>query len=493
MADDCVICGGGFAYHNPDSNPSWAAVLRIARCRPGDSKVTITGRGYKDEYGFFVPTDPDCSVPNESSEAELERHRRVSVTRELSETQILVFHEFCWSMLLDHMSLSVTIGYEKNSIAQALYDLMLDLPRGEPWGAYFGDFCFGKQPTEDDYLKADPNKEFTFTIHGRSTLPYPTDQIPVSTQSRPDRFSQLPIEITYHMVSFLDLPSLCNFRLSSKFIASLCSQYRLPQEFWESRFAAEHEMGFLPLVSSSLPAAPDWRQLYFDLKEDLRSPSQIRHLRRRRRIWNCVRDLRQLLTMLLQQDQNIRDVHSVREDPSLHELVATRKAQALLQIPSTRKSLQYVNLDPQYWGADMIRLSISTITNNSTEYICGFRVRIEDGTDIGEVVSLAGHIAPATETHISFKPSDDLLHVRVTVSSGGLLGLEFQTRHMQDHMIWKSTGQLRGLPFYSDIISLDARANSRVTGILVGFDLFKATSVQLVEDIRHRASSSRLG
>ncbi|KAI1071987.1 hypothetical protein LB507_005075, partial [Fusarium sp. FIESC RH6] len=491
MADNCVICGSGFAYHDPDSDPSWAGALRTARCRPRDSKVTITGLGYRDGHDFFVPTDPDCSVPNESSEAELEQHRRVSVTGDLSKTR-LVFHEFCWSMLLDHMSLSTTIGYEKNRIAQALYELMLDLPQGEPWGAYFGDFCFGKQPTEDDYSRADPSKEFTFAIHGKSTLPYPTDQIPLSTRSRPDRFSQLPIEITYHMVSFLDLSSLCNFRLSSKFIASLCSRYRLPQEFWESRFAAEHEMGFVPLVSSSLPAAPDWRQLYFDLKEDLRSPSQNLHLRRRRRIWNCVNDLRQMLTMLLQQDNNIRDVHSVRENPPLRQLVATRKAQALSQMSSTRKSLQYVSLDPKYWGADMIQLSISTITNNSTAYICGFRVRIQNGTDIGEVVSLAGHIAPAIESHISFKSSDDLLHVRATVSSGGLLGLDFQTRQMQDQMTWKSIGQLRGLPFYSDIISLDARANSRVTGIRVGFDLFKATSVQLIEDIGHRASSSRL-
>ena len=219
---------------------------------------------------------------------------------------------------------------------------------------------------------------------GRGTLPYLTCQLPVSARSRPYCFSQVPIELIYHLVSFLDSPSLCNLRLSSKFIASLCSPYRLPQEFWASRFSAEHEMGFVPLVSGSLPPVPDWRRLYFDVKDAVRRPSLISYLRSRRRVWDCISDLRPLMTILLQQDHNIQGMGSIKEVTSLPGLVVTQEAQALSPIfPLRRKISQYVNLGPQHWGADMIRLSISTITINSTAYMCGFRVRIQNGTDIG--------------------------------------------------------------------------------------------------------------
>ncbi|KAH7185024.1 uncharacterized protein B0J16DRAFT_340785 [Fusarium flagelliforme] len=367
---------------------------------------------------------------------------------------------------------------------------MLDLPQGEDWGAYLGNSRFGIQPPEVDYWEADPNKGFT--MHGRSTPPYPAGQLPVSTRPWQDCFSQFPIELTYHLVSFLDSSSLCNFRLSSKFIGSLCSQYRLPQEFWASRFAVEHEMGFVPLACGSLPTVPDWRQLYFDVKDDLRRGSQISHLRSRRRVWTCISHLRPLMIILLQQDHNIQDMGSVEDDTSLHGLVITQKTQALSHMPSRRKGSQYVNLDLQHWGADVIRLSISTVTINSTAYICGFRVRIQNGTDIGEVISLAGYVAPATETHICLNSSDDLLHIRVAVSSGGILRLGFQIRDVQDQMMWKWIGQLEDLPFYSDIVTLGAQASSRITGIIFSFDSLKAISVQLVENLRHRASSNRL-
>jgi hypothetical protein len=163
---------------------------------------------------------------------------------------------------------------------------------------------------------------------------------------------------------------------------------------------------------------------------------------------------------------------SVEEDTSLLGLVMTQKTEVLSPIrQSRRKGSQYVNLDSQHWGADKIRLSISTVTINSTAYICGFRVRIQNGTDIGEVVSFAGYVAPATETHICLNTSDDLLHVRVAVSSGGILRLGFQIRDLQGQMIWKWIGQLQGLPFYSDIVTLDAQASSRISGIIFTFDV----------------------
>ncbi|CAG7563396.1 unnamed protein product [Fusarium equiseti] len=490
MADDCVICGGPFASSGSGGNQSWARVLRIARCRPGDLTVSITGRGYQNDREYVVPKDPDFSGQNEPSEAELERHFRYSVTQ-LPGTRVVAFHDSCWSILLDHFSLFTAVRHEKNRIAQALYDFMHDLPHGEDWGAYLGDSRFGIQPPEVDYWVVDPNKGFM--MHGRRTPPYPAGQLPASTRPWQDCFPQFPIELTYHLVSFLDSSSLCNFRLSSKFIGSLCSQYRLPQEFWASRFAVEHEMGFVPLACGSLPTVPDWRQLYFDVKDDLRRGPQISYLRSRRRVWNCISHLRPLMMILLQQDHNIQDMDSVEEDTSLLGLVVTQKTEVLTQIrQSRRKGSQYVNLDPQHWGADTIRLFVSIVTINSTAYICGFRVRIQNGTDIGEVVSLAGYVAPATETHICLNSSDDLLHVRVAVSSGGILRLGFRTRDLQGQMIWKWIGQLEGLPFYSDIVTLDAQASSRISGIIFIFDSLKAMSVQLVENLRHRASSNCL-
>jgi hypothetical protein len=375
------------------------------------------------------------------------------------------------------MFLKTSVPFEKNKIAQCLYDLISDLPQGEDRSVFLRQHSFMQAwrrkpslPAGYEYVGADPDARLL--MHLKDTMPYDTEREPFFLETNPDCFTQLPTELVRYLVAFLDSQSLCNFRLSSKVIASLTHPNDLPQAFWASRFAADNEMGFFPLDWEVAPVKSNWRQIYLSLKENLQDCSKIGHMRNRRRIWNCIRHLWSPLNMMLRQTPDLQSIESLHNDIVLQGLHITEMTQSLAKLkPLRQKGSQLLTLAPQSYETEGLRISISTITLNSTDYICGLRILRRDEKDDGEEISRVGFVLTGTETHLYTCQSVEFTAIRVAASFGGILGIGFQIRDAIGQVLWYSVGQLEDLPAFAGVVTLKPRTASRISGLIISFDV----------------------
>ncbi|KAG8671934.1 hypothetical protein FPOAC1_005192 [Fusarium poae] len=466
-----------------------------ARCpRAMDPFATVTGVGYAELNLFVVPQDASSCISPEESNHEVERYWDEPLST------IAVFHDSCWNMLLDYVSLKTTIVYEKNDIAQCLYDIVYDLPSSEDCSVIIGQQVRqrsgrGNSVLPARYKYAEANPDILPITHAKATKPFETDTRPLPFDADANSFSKLPLEIMHHLVSFMDSPTLCNFRLSSKVIASLAHTDNLPQAFWASRFAADHEMGFFPLNWESSDGPKDWRRLYFYLRDNLKNRSRTGHMRSRRRIWSCIKRLRFLIKMMIQHTPDFQDNGSLLKDIDVQGLHITDMIKGLTTLnPLRKKGSQFLVIDPKQAKTDGLRMSISTITLQSVSYICGLRISTGDDKFTGDEISRVGFVLPSTETHLCISKSARLVAIRVAVSIGGIIGIELEEEDAMGQVMWQSMGQLRDLPDFSGIVTLKPKNESQISGLILGFDSYKAISIQLVERANHwgQKSSPRL-
>ncbi|KAL3601042.1 hypothetical protein FPOAC2_05295 [Fusarium poae] len=459
-----------------------------------DPFATVTGVGYAELNLFVVPQDASSCISPEESNHEVERYWDEPLST------IAVFHDSCWNMLLDYVSLKTTIVYEKNDIAQCLYDIVYDLPSSEDCSVIIGQQVRqrsgrGNSVLPARYKYAEANPDILPITHAKATKPFETDTRPLPFDADANSFSKLPLEIMHHLVSFMDSPTLCNFRLSSKVIASLAHTDNLPQAFWASRFAADHEMGFFPLNWESSDGPKDWRRLYFYLRDNLKNRSRTGHMRSRRRIWSCIKRLRFLIKMMIQHTPDFQDNGSLLKDIDVQGLHITDMIKGLTTLnPLRKKGSQFLVIDPKQAKTDGLRMSISTITLQSVSYICGLRISTGDDKFTGDEISRVGFVLPSTETHLCISKSARLVAIRVAVSIGGIIGIELEEEDAMGQVMWQSMGQLRDLPDFSGIVTLKPKNESQISGLILGFDSYKAISIQLVERANHwgQKSSPRL-
>ncbi|KPA37574.1 hypothetical protein FLAG1_09606, partial [Fusarium langsethiae] len=498
MQQMCIICGSCI-ISGPIEALVWLARIRLVRCRPGDSSATLTGVGHARQDKFTVPSDASsCIIPG-NLDPELEQYVRTP------KSPLVAFHESCWNMLLDYMSLEKTVQYEKDNIAQCLYDLISDLPHGQNSSVFIGQNVFTRYwqensflPSGFEYAVADPNK--LLFRRSKNTKPCETETEPLPVGADTDNFTHLPTELIHHLILFMDSPSLCNLRLSSRAIAIATRPNNLPQAFWASRFDADHEVGFFPLKWQPTSGETDWhpfylnlknnlqagqrdlQQLYLILRHSLQDCSETGHMRNRKRIWRCIERLSSPMKMMLHQTTGIQNTSSLLKDITQQGLLVTKKTQGLARTkPLREKGSQFLNLDPERFKANGLRISTSTIRLKSTDYICGLRISTGDGNTTGDEISRVGFVLPTSETHLYIRESARLVAIRVAVSTGGIIGLGIQEEDITGNVLWQSAGPLDNLPDFSGVITLKPRTNSRIFGLILGFDTYKAISLQLVE------------
>ncbi|EKJ74255.1 hypothetical protein FPSE_05552 [Fusarium pseudograminearum CS3096] len=485
----CVICGSCFLGAPDTDAQKWLGHIRLSRCRSDDSVATLTGVGYLDPPGFTVPEDASSRIiPGESGPG-LERHRETACS------PTVVFHESCWNMLFEYMSLKTNTRHEENDVAQCLYDLIFDLPPGKNSSVFIGQNgfttpCRGNTalPIIFEYAGADP--DMLLLTHVEKELAE-TETDLLILEGSPNSFTSLPTKLVHHIITFLDSSSVCNLRLSSKVIASVTGPKDLPQAFWASRFATDDELDFFPLDCLSAAARNDWRQVYFDVRHSLLDCSKTGHIHNRQRIWSCVKRLSLPLKMMLDQLLDVRRFKPLPIGFGLPGYLGTEKTQGLAKRRELRiKAEQYLALDPEFFETGDLRMSISTMIIKSTTYICGIRISRGDDKVSGDEMSRVGFVLPDTETHLCIQRSSHLTAIRVTASIGGIIGLSFQQTDIEGKFSWQSADHRDKLLDFAGVVTLKPAMNERILGIIVGFDTYKAISIQLLEDPISFASPS---
>ncbi|KAF5538627.1 hypothetical protein FPHYL_12484 [Fusarium phyllophilum] len=446
----CSLCGVILEPCEPLPNPSdppkrldWKQEIRAVSSDGGMSPVTLTGVGFRDpdRYDLLASSDPETSY---MSPGHGETWRRYCLLDTLSDERTFAFHEICWQLFLQKVSLSTNHHAEPRRIAQLIFQLIHCLPYddfGIPCHSHdFGgamNFCRklpDKLPRSWRFLMADPS---IFSPSSANSAPRNDSQLPRTTsdfQIHDDIFARLSHEMVYLITTVSESTDLCNLRLSSKFVSKLTSPDLLSQDFWRSRFSVDREMGFfLPLSDFKI----DWRSLYFSLRYSLLDKTETGHMRNRRRIWLCLDDLAQSLIPLLDQHICFQDRQSVQLDVA-----------------------------------------------SECYYISGLRISERSETNTFAEFSRVGYIIPQAEVHIPVRPNDCLIGMRVAASASGIVGLGFRFRTRTDDTVWKNVGVVTDLPGGVGAATIEPTHDTWLRGAILGFDASKIVSFQVLERVQ---------
>ncbi|KAF4501066.1 hypothetical protein FAGAP_2728 [Fusarium agapanthi] len=459
MDQFCSLCGVILEPCEPLPNPSdppkrldWKREIRAEVASDGGlSPVTLTGVGFRDPdlHDLLASSDPETSYMNPGHGETWSRHPLLSV---LSDERAFAFHEICWQLFLQKVSLTNHHPAEPRRIAQLLFQLLYCLPYDHfsiPCHSHgFGgalNLC-RKEPEDLPrpwrFLMADPS---IFSLGSTNPAPRNNSLLPQATtdsQVHDDIFAKPSPEMVHLIITMLDSTDLCNLRLSSKFVSKLTSPDHLPQNFWESRFSVDREMGFfLPLSDFRI----DWRSLYFNLRHSLLDKTETGHMRNRRRIWLCLDALAQTLIPLLDQHICLQDLRSVQLDVA-SECCESKQS---VHTPALNKDCRDVPMGARLFGYQYIifrpqnvgpysRISVSSIRFDGVYYISGIRISESNDMDTFEEFSRAGYIIPQDEVHMPLHPNDCLTGMRVAASASGIVGLGFRFRTWTDDIVWKN-------------------------------------------------------
>ncbi|KAF4336742.1 hypothetical protein FBEOM_9372 [Fusarium beomiforme] len=399
----------------------------------------------------------------------------------------LFFHQSCWPILLDQMYLMSGRRYDTQQILRVLFDLIQSLPMNGSWTSYLcheDEHAVWHGPTNGvpegwEYLSADPSRILIDQAQDQFLHEEGLDVIDMGTST--DCFSKLSTELNHHITTFLDTKSFCNLRLSSRIIATLTRPRDLPQTFWASRFSGNHEMGFFPLNRKKNSS---WRELYFNLRHTLHDTSEEGHVRNGQRIWQCISHITPCMISMLRQQLVLQDSASLETDLATNGLEATQSTQAFKGSACVRPSdgirvtgYKYLNLQPWTQGTEELRISVSRINLDKMDYISGFRVFTEEGTEVSRV----GLIQPDSEVHLSRTSYEEIIAIKVAVTFGGIVALGLQIRDLLGTITMESVGELGEPADYVGITTLEPQNSDDVCGLLLGFDACKVVSVQVAE------------
>jgi F-box domain. len=101
---------------------------------------------------------------------------------------------------------------------------------------------------------------------------------------------KLPLELLYHILSFLPVIQVAHLRLVSRHFALIAKRKHLPHSFWRSRFRGGGEQGF---ICPDLSAKRDWYRLFFSTRAYLQTENAA--LTNRKRIWTLLESITTLI------------------------------------------------------------------------------------------------------------------------------------------------------------------------------------------------------
>ncbi|KAF5240617.1 hypothetical protein FANTH_9505 [Fusarium anthophilum] len=506
MDQFCSLCGVILEPCEPLPNPSdppkrldWKREIRAVASDGGLSPVTLTGVGFldPDRHDLLASSDPETSYMSPGHGETWSRHPLISL---LSDERAFGFHEICWQLFLQKVTLTNHNPARPQRIAQLLFQLLYCLPYDNfdmPCHShdFGGALTFCRKDPEDlpkpwRFLMADPR---TFTFNSTNPAPRNDSLLPRATtdsQIHDDIFAKLSPEMVHLIIVMLESTDLCNLRLSSKFVSKLTSLDHLSQNFWKSRFSVDREMGFfLPFSNFRI----DWRSLYFNLRHSLLDTTGTGHMRNRRRIWLCLDALAQTLIPLLDQHICLLDLGSVQLDVASESCESKRSVHTpalnedCRDVPMGARlfGYQYIIFRPQNSGP-YLRISVSRILFDGVYYISGIRLSESNDMDTFEEFSRAGYIIPHDEFHMPLHPNDCLTGMRVAASASGIVGLGFRIRTWTDDIVWKNVGVVTHLPDGVGVANMEPCHDTRLRGVILGLDVCKIVSLQVLERVQRQ-------
>ncbi|GFF58094.1 hypothetical protein IFM51744_09435 [Aspergillus udagawae] len=406
----CVLCGAKIPYHSP--KVSWQRDFRAVRC---DRNSGLEGRPFLTGVGGYVPRAiiPDCAAPSaverrwsdEGLELSAEDVFPPLIGEQLRPQPGFLIHEVCWELLMTRLA-------PRSVPIERLYDILLSCPASRKgwldWGHNYGglmDRAPEGYPWEDvsivGFIKrylGDKNSPLSLATSNPILLPelkqalvdsQRTDVLSAQAsliapvfQNAADCFQRLPQEVLELIQALLPSHSVANARLASRSFASL----PFSQAFWASRFDTHQERGFCfeatdPSYSSIAEQRNrDWRILYE--KTGLLLISSL-EMKNRKRIWDLLEDLADLLEGPLSNDSLVRTLQAFPVKPSKawRPVGGDFSAQPADRFPCGAKCREIFEQTVSI-SAPIRAIKISFRRLSGQQYISGIRFILEDHQEV---------------------------------------------------------------------------------------------------------------
>ncbi|VUC31855.1 unnamed protein product [Clonostachys rosea] len=490
----CSLCGGPYrprrrATAGNLERPHWATLGRLVR-GPQDPRSLdepiLTGVGYvTNSSNLRAPAAHTASYadvsPEEHGLADYDLRVCTGAHRPFA------FHEFCWQLLLTRIG-AADSQHDWELVGAWLFHVLNSLSWAEtgdliPKHRYYGAIKLRQaivSPGRPNMLLADPSQHVpvTTTHNGPQTAtPVPTFRqrslIRPPVVREDDPFTRLPMEVISNIFIFLPSKDVCAARLASRHLAVVCYMNSLPQCFWASRFSPDREMGFVFPELLPLHNKDRWLRTYLECKQTLKDQNQLA-FRNRARIWRCLEGVAIILDALLHH-RKARPIQVVYDAHSLGQKIACPELPYRFEFHNPKFGARSRE-QHHFTIRNALRVQVSVIRLDSATYISGMRIisRVNRGGE--RVVQEAGLIVPSNLTSISVLPGRVISSIDVYISPSGIHGLRFSftrtthTQHVGDTYC------------ASNVIGM-ARLTAKcgIAGLIVGFDFYKAVSIQLVE------------
>ncbi|KAH0558968.1 hypothetical protein GP486_004412 [Trichoglossum hirsutum] len=341
------------------------------------------------------------------------------------------------------------------------------------WGHYYGglyipdDQCH--YPWEDQRTEGDYNeKMYSYVQENPYNVPeippllamrleHPPEWLP-KTQRR-DCFSRLPWEILEAVAIKLPTGDALGLRLVSKAFLPLISS----GIFWASRFEAGGDRDFIFEKRKSRDTT-DWKNLYRLTGHANNSPG----LRNRKRIWDLIRPLADLISLRLAEGPG-----TACEDRSFANLTWSKVVGDIIEEASLRyprgfcEGCRLFGTHRAHVPKHLSKISFSIISISNVSYVTGVRLITEKGPDI--CLGLVSEGNGVTR---------EVTALRGFILAAGSRGIRALKVVGEDG----SPSEWVGRPNNSPITERLARFNS-VAALEVGFDGYKIVSFGVSEEV----------
>ncbi|KAF4980918.1 hypothetical protein FDECE_17785 [Fusarium decemcellulare] len=246
-----------------------------------------------------------------------------------------------------------------------------------------------------------------------------------------------------------------------------------------------------------LSSSVDWRKLYFDVKLTLQDTSEAGHIRNRHRIWRCLDHLANSLLPCLAQKPALQDHKTIGLELSAEGLVATRRANGPISHnhPKSRGvrarlfGFQLLRLYGQSLNSEL-QISVSKIEFDGMEYICGIRVLERSQSNLKKETSRVGYIISESEVHITILAQHRVTGLRVACSASGIIGLGLQIKGSARKAAWSYVNMTTEPLPHVGVATMEPTDGSSLSALIIGLDVCKFVSLQLVEQRSDDSTSS---
>ncbi|CAH0046324.1 unnamed protein product [Clonostachys solani] len=511
----CALCGGKFRNHHgvhPPPGPlHWTTLARSVHGPDGSNEDTvpqITGLGYFTQHRVAARLDYDVGYADASGEGEVQLQDllfRIDNVRNFS------IHEFCWQFLLRRIKTERGSEPDPRRVGCLLFHVLHSLPWARngalvPDHGYFGALNLLQTVEGTADLTADPDQPMPVLEVGRSSIELgegfvsPNMLQQANTSSNCGIFENFPDELIAQIFTLLPSKDVCSLRLSCPRLAALAAPSNLPQKFWASRFLPDREMGFLSLpANSSGIRHRNWMEAYHQCKSSIEDESTVKAFQNRRRIWHCLEDFSTILSALLDVDLSPWEILN-QISPFCH----LGKRVSCPELPDhfnplepfgqhialgTRLRNEFVVFLENESHSDSTLIEISSISLVRGKYISGIRVSVQSADGQSSVTGQCGSIGSSNLTSITIEPGDAISSIDVFLSASGIHCLKFVITRHDGQTCVHSAGNARysaGLVATTNLVP-----QSAIIGFVVGFDIYKAVSIQLIEEAYIPRSNSK--